>query len=263
MRACEEVTGRGVLGLVGRGFDTVVQPAMGLPLNEANCMSCGLCVSVCPTGALVENMNGMKPVPLPENIFAYQCKLCSAGCNMIVSHYGDAVLKAAPINDRDADVLCERGRFILPERFTLGDSIEAAKYALGKILKDGPISANKIGVLVSASCGEKQIQKIVAFASALLPDFIASNSMGKPIPEKYKASVEFAATKNEKVQDLSALTIGVNDSSLEKYGVKPLQPDQKERIESGACETLFVFGDDIDDIDVSKVKNLEKLKIEF
>ncbi len=263
VRACEEVTGRGVLGLVDRGFDTTVQPAMGLPLKEADCMSCGLCVSVCPTGALTENMNGMKAVPLPENLFAYRCKLCSAGCDLLVSHYGNAILKAVPINAKDGDVLCERGRFLLPERYTLGDSIEDVRKALGKILKDGAISAGKIGVLVSASCGRKQVEKIVSFAAALMPGFIASNSMGRPVPDKYAASAAFAAVKNGKAADGSELTIGVNDDVLMKHGVKPLGAREKAMLESGGVETLFVFGDEISDLDLSKVKNVEIFKIEI
>lgn len=263
VRACEEVTGRGVLGLVDRGFDTTVQPAMGLPLNQADCMSCGLCVSVCPTGALTENMNGMKAVPLPENMFVHKCTLCSAGCDMMISHYGNAITKAVPLGGKDADVLCERGRFVLPERFTMGNAMEAVQKAFGKILKSGALSAGKIGVLISASCTEVQVNNILAFTAAIMPAFVASNSMGKPIPEKYRASVEFAAIKNGKATSIDELTIGVNDEILKKAGVAMLSEQQKAKIESGEIETLFVFGDDICDLDTSKVKNTEIIKIEF
>ena len=263
VRACEEVTGRGVLGLVDRGFDTTVQPAMGLPLNQADCMSCGLCVSVCPTGALTENMNGMKAVPLPENMFVHKCTLCSAGCDMMISHYGNAITKAVPMGGKNADVLCERGRFVLPERFTMGNAMEAVQKAFGKILKSGALSVGKIGVLISASCTEKQVNNILSFTAAIMPAFVASNSMGKPIPEKYRASVEFAAIKNGKAASIDELTIGVNDEILKKAGVTMLSEQQKAKIESGEIETLFVFGDDICDIDTSKVKNTEIVRIEF
>ena len=263
VRACEEVTGRGVLGLVDRGFDTTVQPAMGLPLNQADCMSCGLCVSVCPTGALTENMNGMKAVPLPENMFVHKCNMCSAGCDMMISHYGNAITKAVPMGGKDADVLCERGRFVLPERFTLGNAMEDVQKAFGKILKAGALSSGKIAVLISASCSEKQVNDIVSFTKAIMPAFVASNSVGKGIPEKYRASVEFAAIKNGKASSIDELTIGVNDEILAKLGVQALSAEQKAKIESGDIETLFVFGDDIADIDTSKVKNTEIFKIEF
>ena len=92
-----------------------------------------------------------------------------------------------------------------------------------------------------------------------MPAFVASNSVGKAIPEKYRASVEFAAVKNGKAASISELTIGVNDEQLKKLGVKPLSDADKAKIESGAIEMLMVFGDDIDDIDVSKVKNMQSM----
>ena len=44
VRTCDEVMGVGALGLVTRGFDTQVQPALGLGLEETSCISCGQCV---------------------------------------------------------------------------------------------------------------------------------------------------------------------------------------------------------------------------
>ena len=55
VRVCEEVMGNTALGLVDRGFDTIVKPALGKPLKETDCISCGQCVALCPTGALGEN----------------------------------------------------------------------------------------------------------------------------------------------------------------------------------------------------------------
>ena len=42
-----------------------------------------------------------------------------------------------------------------------------------------------------------------------------------------------------------------------------LTAKQKAWIETGEIETLFVFGDDIWELDTSKVKNAEQFKIEF
>ncbi len=54
---CNEVQTCGILSAVDRGFNTVVQPAFSLPMNETMCTFCGQCVAVCPTAALTEMSN--------------------------------------------------------------------------------------------------------------------------------------------------------------------------------------------------------------
>jgi NADH-quinone oxidoreductase subunit G len=51
-RACKEIQGQGVLEFVGRGSKTIVSPAYKKNLNEVDCVYCGQCSAVCPTGAL-------------------------------------------------------------------------------------------------------------------------------------------------------------------------------------------------------------------
>jgi len=52
--ACNEVQGVGILNAQNRGFQTVISPAMNLPLGDVNCVFCGQCTIVCPVGALKE-----------------------------------------------------------------------------------------------------------------------------------------------------------------------------------------------------------------
>ena len=52
VRVCEEVAEKGILGLVGRGFTTVVKPEFRDPATIADCVNCHQCVDACPTGAL-------------------------------------------------------------------------------------------------------------------------------------------------------------------------------------------------------------------
>ena len=58
---CKEIQKVGAIQAQNRGFDTVVSPAMGLPLNSTACAMCGQCTVVCPTGALKET-DGLTPV---------------------------------------------------------------------------------------------------------------------------------------------------------------------------------------------------------
>ena len=70
---CEQAHGRGVLGFINRGFDTIVGPVDNMSLAESPCLMCGQCVSVCPTGALMSK-------PEDERIYAAM----EAGMHVIV-----------------------------------------------------------------------------------------------------------------------------------------------------------------------------------
>ena len=54
---CSEVQTVKVLSGVNRGFNTEVSTFFGADLANTNCTYCGQCISVCPTGALVEKDN--------------------------------------------------------------------------------------------------------------------------------------------------------------------------------------------------------------
>ncbi|MGN0712109.1 MAG: FAD-dependent oxidoreductase [Anaerovoracaceae bacterium] len=96
VRVCDEIMGIGALGLVHRGFDTVVKPTLEKPLAESGCISCGQCVSVCPTGALQERLTITKSVPLSTECTETTCAYCSVGCSFNYETHGDLLIKANP-----------------------------------------------------------------------------------------------------------------------------------------------------------------------
>jgi NADP-reducing hydrogenase subunit HndD len=51
---CDQIQGIGVIGANERGFDTNISCAFDMGLGETSCVSCGQCIAVCPTGALLE-----------------------------------------------------------------------------------------------------------------------------------------------------------------------------------------------------------------
>ena len=59
---CEKNQGVGVIGANARGFDTHIGCAFEKPLAEASCISCGQCITVCPTGAIAERDDTQKVI---------------------------------------------------------------------------------------------------------------------------------------------------------------------------------------------------------
>lgn len=85
IRTCSDIVGANALGLVERGFDTFVAPAGGGSLVDTECESCGMCISVCPTGALTVNAS-FKPGPIKTETATSICNYCSVGCAIEIKH---------------------------------------------------------------------------------------------------------------------------------------------------------------------------------
>lgn len=113
VRVCDEVMGVGALGLVHRGFDTVVKPNLEKPLIESGCISCGQCVSVCPTGALQERTTMIKETPVATLETDTTCSYCSVGCSLKLETCGDMLIKANPDKEGtvNAGLACGKGKW--------------------------------------------------------------------------------------------------------------------------------------------------------
>ena len=112
IRMCDEVVGAKALGLVQRGFDTIVAPAMGESLTETACVSCGMCIETCPTGAISENFQ-FKPGPLKLTKETTICNYCSVGCEMEINHRNGYVMKVTASDGQvnKGGLLCKSGKF--------------------------------------------------------------------------------------------------------------------------------------------------------
>ncbi|MBC7261553.1 MAG: molybdopterin-dependent oxidoreductase, partial [Chloroflexi bacterium] len=77
------------------------------------CVSCGTCLQVCPTGALVDKRSAFMGRDIQTQHIKSSCTQCSIGCGMEIVTRDGNVLRIegdwdAPVN---AGLLCQRGRF--------------------------------------------------------------------------------------------------------------------------------------------------------
>jgi len=112
VRACADLVGLSVLGFVGRGFGTVVGPALGRPLAESTCIACGACIETCPTGALDSRLPYGRQGPWRARRHSSICGFCSVGCRLDVHVVSNGLSWASsPEPSTESGDLCLKGRF--------------------------------------------------------------------------------------------------------------------------------------------------------
>ena len=113
VRACGELVGNYTLGFEGRGARSILVADTGVPLGESTCISCGSCVQVCPTGALIDRWSAYQGHEIKMESTKTICVGCSLGCGIEVFTRDNRLVKINgdwdhPLN---AGVICEMGRF--------------------------------------------------------------------------------------------------------------------------------------------------------
>jgi NADH-quinone oxidoreductase subunit G len=115
---CTRMCGEGMdvwaLGVQNRGVSSVIMPNEG---DRLDCEQCGMCIDVCPVGALTSGSYRYKTRPWEMNHVSTVCAHCADGCKVTLgirqSNDGSEIIRA---DNRDksginGDFLCAKGRF--------------------------------------------------------------------------------------------------------------------------------------------------------
>jgi NADH dehydrogenase/NADH:ubiquinone oxidoreductase subunit G len=113
IRACDEIQAVNAITMINRGFRSKVATSFDTRLQDSNCVFCGQCISVCPTGALTEKDSLGQGRAWQTTKVTTTCPYCGVGCNFDLNVRDGKVVKVtshwtSPVNK---GALCVKGRF--------------------------------------------------------------------------------------------------------------------------------------------------------
>jgi NADH-quinone oxidoreductase subunit G len=110
VRVCDEGMDVKALGVGARGVRSVILPNES---GELACEECGMCIDICPVGALTSGTYRYQTRPWEMTYVGNPCAHCSNGCKSTLSVRNNEILRS---NNRDhsginGEFLCAKGRF--------------------------------------------------------------------------------------------------------------------------------------------------------
>jgi len=120
---CVRVCGEGMdvwaLGVQNRGVSSIISPNISAPDQDAHldCEECGMCIDICPVGALTSGAYRYKTRPWEMNHVGTICTHCGDGCKTTLGvRRCDTGMEIVRGDNRDKsginnDFLCVKGRY--------------------------------------------------------------------------------------------------------------------------------------------------------
>lgn len=110
-RVCHEMTGVTAIEVSNRGLEAEITPAYGQDLADTTCTNCGMCIAVCPVGALTDRHFGHHPWEMDS--VETVCGMCDVGCTINAEYSRGIVRRTTHLWQRGVNLgyTCELGRW--------------------------------------------------------------------------------------------------------------------------------------------------------
>ena len=171
VRMCSDVVGVAAYGFVNRGFNTTVRPALGGSLLDVGCVSCGLCIGTCPTGAITPVVPLAKAGPWTTTAVTSTCHYCGIGCELELQASGDTFVTPARVENGRTTLgnHCGRGLFGF-EYVQAADRLLAARVRSGRELSKTTLddAIQYAGMRLRELAGRVRPEEIAVFVSPRL-----------------------------------------------------------------------------------------------
>lgn len=248
VRFTDEVSKTNELGIFNRGDRAEIGVVEGRELDNNYSVNT---VDICPVGALT-----YKDFRFKQRVWYLEtspsiCTGCSTGCNINVYHNESGAYRVRPIENQEVNGfwMCDRGRSIYKhinketrlqkakiargagvEEMTAGEAVQALK----EVLSDESVQAESVAVVVTAQYSNEEY-----------------DSFFKWVDDGLKSKqVYYWINNRESFDDFDGLlmrgdqnpnTKGLLDA-LDSHGYTSSWDDLKQKLSSGAIETVIVAG---------------------
>jgi NADH-quinone oxidoreductase subunit G len=182
VRICDEGMGVSALGVVNRGAHSEIAPNH---FDHLECDECGMCIDICPVGALTSGTYRYKTRPWEMNHVGTICTHCADGCKTTLGVRNNEIIRG---NNRDrsginGEFLCIKGRYAFdfvnsPERLQSpmlrkNGALEAVSWsealeAVAKKFKEVNSRGGKFGVIGSNRTSNEENYYLQKFAREAL-----------------------------------------------------------------------------------------------